>query len=297
VDALRETHHRALVRGVRQLDAAARVAALLRDRGLRSLPLKGAALVERLYDSVADRPMADVDILALDDWPASVRVLRDAGFRDADPADHARSFEDPVSGTVVELHHSVTSCPGLFTVDAEGLWARSVDARGQIARVPSIEDLLVQLSLHAAFQHGLVLTLVQYLDFRRLFERLPPEPGRLLARAEEAGALGALAAAIEAASVVVGLSPAAALAEALAPLVPRGLRRPIEGARRDPLLLIAPTAAALGRVRWALAARRRLRLLAGTLGPREPGTPRSLHRAFVRAGTLAWRWGPLMNRV
>ena len=170
---LRAAHHQALARGVGQLDAAARVQALLRDRGLRSLPLKGAALAERLYDTVGHRPMADVDILALDDFAASVAALRDAGFAEAEAADHARSFVDPRSGTVVELHHSVTSPPGLFPVDAEGLWTRSVAAEGQVARVPCVEDLLVQLSLHAAFQHGLVLTLVQYLDFRRLFDAHP----------------------------------------------------------------------------------------------------------------------------
>ena len=208
VDSLRETQRLLLVRGVRQLDAAARVSTLLRDRGLRSLPLKGASLVETLYDSVADRAMADVDILALDDWQASMRALREAGFRDSGAADHARCFEDPVTGTLVELHHSITSCPGLFPVDAEGLWARSVEGKGQIARRPSVEDLLVHLALHAAFQHGLVLSLVQYLDFRRLFERTPPDHERLLAIAQASGALGALAAAVAAATAVVGLDRA-----------------------------------------------------------------------------------------
>ncbi len=297
VDSLRETQRWLLVRGVRQLDAAARVSRLLRDRGLRSLPLKGASLVETLYDSVADRAMADVDILALDDWQASMRALREAGFRDSGAADHARCFEDPVTGTLVELHHSITSCPGLFPVDAEGLWARSVEGKGQIVRRPSVEDLLVHLALHAAFQHGLVLSLVQYLDFRRLFERTPPDHERLLAIAQASGALGALAAAVAAATAVVGLDPPAVLADALSPRVPRGLRRALEGLRRNPLLLVAPSAPSLVRVRWALADRRRLTLLAGTLGPREPGVPRRLHHAFIRAGTLAWRWGPLMNRA
>jgi hypothetical protein len=163
--------------------------------------------------------------------------------------------------------------------------------------VPSPEDLLVHLSLHAAFQHGLVLTLVQFLDFRRLFARMPPETDRVLSVAGEMGALGALAASIAAASAVVGLAPPPSLAEALQPHVPRGLRPLLDRSRREPLLLVPPAPPVLGRARWSLAAGRRLTLLAGTLAPREPGAPRSLHRALVRAGTLAWRWGPLMNRA
>jgi hypothetical protein len=109
--------------------------------------------------------------------------------------------------------------------------------------------------------------------------------------------MGALAASITAAAAIVGLTPPDELADALSPRVPRGLRRALEDARHDPLLLVAPSAPSLGRVRWALADRRRLALLAGTLGPREPGVPRRLHHAFIRAGTLARRWGPLMTRA
>jgi hypothetical protein len=296
VAALRAAHHAALARGVAQLDAAARVHRLLRARGLRSLPLKGAALAERLYDTVADRPMADVDVLVLDDWPEALRAMRDAGFAKAEAADHAWSFVDPASGTIVELHHSVTSSPGLFPADPDGLWSRSVAADGQVERVPSVEDLLVHLSLHAAFQHGLVLTLVQFVDFQRAFERAGPRPERLLAAAAAVGALGSLSAALLAAEAAVGLRLPDSLAGELERLLPRGLRGRLAEARRNPLLLIAPAVPALGRVRWALAAGRRLRLVLGTLVPREPGRPRRFHRALLRAGTLAWRWGPLAHR-
>ena len=103
-DRLAEEDRRLLVRGVGQLDLAARVEALLAARGLRTLPLKGAALAESLYTSPAERPMADVDTLALDDWPSSVRALEEAGFACAERADHAWSFVDPVTRGYVELH-------------------------------------------------------------------------------------------------------------------------------------------------------------------------------------------------
>src|SRR5262249_22886084 len=65
---LRDERRAALVRGVRQLDLASRVEGLLARHGLRALPLKGAALAESLYRTVADRAMDDVDVLVLDDW-------------------------------------------------------------------------------------------------------------------------------------------------------------------------------------------------------------------------------------
>src|SRR4029077_6914730 len=138
------------------------------------LPLKGAALAESLYASVAERPMADVDALALDGWAASARALEDARFTGAERADHAWSFVDPVTRGLLELHRGVTSCPEVFPLDADGVWARSQAAPGQVARVPSAEDLLVHLAEHALFQHGGVLSLVQWLHPPRAPGGAPP---------------------------------------------------------------------------------------------------------------------------
>src|SRR6266436_3174560 len=168
--ALRRAEQEDFAFGVRQLDTASRVQDLLGARGVRCLPLKGAALAERLYDSVAHRPMADVDLLVLDEWPRAVTLLEKAGFVEQGQADHARAFLDPPSGTVVELHRGVTSCARLFPLDLDATLRRSRAGAGLVKREPSSEDLLVHLSLHAAFQHGLALRLVQYLDFRRLLD-------------------------------------------------------------------------------------------------------------------------------
>jgi len=186
-DALARDRRTALARGVRQLDLAGRVLGRLHRAGLRALPLKGAALLETLYDSEDARTMADVDVLALDDWPQARRLLEEDGFVECARADHAAVLREPATGAVLELHHGVTSSPGLFPLDRDGLWSRSVPGAGQVPRLPSAEDLLIQLSLHAAFQHGLVLSLAQWLDFRRLFERRSLDRERLLAALEEVG--------------------------------------------------------------------------------------------------------------
>jgi hypothetical protein len=270
-----------LQRGVWRLELAARAEAGLASRGLRSLPLKGAALDEWLYATPADRGRADVDLLALDDWDASCRVLVDAGFEPGECGDHAWSLRDPLSGLALELHRALTSCPRLHPVDAEGLWARRVAGSGLVKRRPSSEDLLVQLALHAAFQHGLVLSLGQWLDLRRVLERAPLDTRRLADVASAAHARGALATTLLAARAVLDAPPPPGARAAGLLDSPRGVRRWLARRLAEPLMCVIPSRPALARLRWALAAGRRRVLLSDTLWP--AGAPASAWRR-VAAG-------------
>lgn len=296
---LRDMRHALLARGVVQLDLAHRGRAILERAGVRSIPLKGAAVAEAYYPSVADRPMGDVDLLALDDWGSAATALRREGFRDVEAADHACAFSDPVSGGLLELHHSVCSCPGFYPLDAEGVWARSRPANGQVGRVPSVEDLLIHLALHAAFQHGLVLSLVQYADFRRVLQQTPPDADRLLAMATAARAEAPLAVALAAAESVVDAPLGRFLRDRLRPHVPGALAPWLERIAASPLLVVSPAPPALLRVRWGLASGRRREWLWRTLAPPAPEAGpvgRRALRAAVRGVTLAWRWGPGSGR-
>ena len=294
-DRLRETHRALLARGIVQLDLVRRAQAVLERRGAHSLPLKGAAVAETYYPTVADRPMADVDLLLLGDWDAAMEALRAEGFGGVEASDHAHALRDAASGEVLELHHSVCSCPGFYPLEPGPLWERSRSAGGQIPRVPAAEDLLIQLSLHAAFQHGLVLSLVQYLDFRRLLDAAPPDAERLLGLAASSRAEAPVAVALAAAEAVVGARVAPALRERLRPHVPPGLAGWLARIARAPLSIVAPAEAPLFRVRFELAHGRRGEWLRRTLAPRSPsagGEARRPLRAARRALALAGRWGP-----
>ena len=266
-----------LARGVHQLHLAGGLLRRLEASGIRALPLKGAAVAEILYDSPADRPMADLDLLVLGDVASAVRLFEDdEDFRVVERADHALALRHAPTGGIVELHRSVTSCPGLYPLDAAGLWARREPGNGMVPWRPSSADLLVQLSLHAAFQHGFGLSLVQFLDFRRLLERLPPDPARVLEGAALARAEGAVLLALAAARAVVGADVPAALEAALGERVPGPLRaRAREIANGDPLELLTLERPSLLRARWDLARGRRLELVRRTLWPAAwPGQPR-----------------------
>jgi hypothetical protein len=274
--SLAEGRRTDLVRTIAQIGLAARALGILEARGLRGLPLKGAALAETVYDVESDRPMSDVDVLVLERWPGAVASLRAAGFDELARGDHAWAFRDPRGDGIVELHRSVVSAPGLFPLDAEGLWVRSRPGHGQLARLPAAEDLLVQLALHAAFQHGLSLSLVQWLDFRRVLEREAVDTSRLLTLAAAARAEVPLGAALLAAEAVVN----APVPSPLRPRLPAGLRRWLEPRLAEPLALVAPTPPDLARARWELLAGRRAELLWRTLVL--PETPDGDERLVAR---------------
>jgi len=288
LDRLRDAMRCTLARSLRLVHLAGRAQGFLNARGVRSLPLKGAALAESLYDSVGFRPMLDADLLALDAWPDAVEALLEQGYRAAIRTAHATVFVCPVSAGILELHRSVTSCPGLFPMDANALWSRSVPADGPVSRLPSTEDLLVQLSLHASFQHGLVLSLVQWLDFRNLLSRWTVDVDRLVAIASEARALPAVGLSLRAAAAVVGATVTPDLLAAT-PL-PLRLRSWLERRVLEPHAFIAPAAPALARLRYELAAGRRRALVAATLGRAGEGRGLGLGATGARALHLARRW-------
>jgi hypothetical protein len=295
---LRAAHHAALARGERQLESARRVIARLAASGLRALPLKGAALVGSVYDSAADRPMGDVDLLALDDFPGALRLLREAGFREAQACDHATALVDPETAATVELHRQVTSCAALFPLDREGLWARRRGRAGGLSDTPAPEDQLLLLALHAAFQHGLVLRLVQFLDFRRLFERAGCDARRVTELAGPARAGAAVFLSLEAAAAAVGCPGSEPLRQALGRHEPPSLHAWLARRRGDPRLLVPPALPDLLRLRWALARGRRATLLREALLAGAPaGAPLArLRHAASRAAALAWRWSAALPR-
>ena len=248
VDALRPIHEAWLARGLQQLALVERTRAILRAAGVAAFALKGAAVAERLYDTVGERPMSDVDLLAHSSWPAAVAALAAAGYLEDDRADHAWSYRVPGAPGRLELHRHLTSCGALFPSDA-------VPMDGPA----SAELLLVQLALHASFQHGLALSLVQYYDFRRLLEREAVDPDALARVARRLNATLALGAALAAAEATVGAPIPVAVRRLFVDPLPRALAR---AAAAPPA---GPSRRGLARMRWQVARGQRLRLLTATL--------------------------------
>jgi hypothetical protein len=297
LDALVPRHRRLLARGVAQLDRAGQTIRGLQAAGLRALPLKGAAVSERLYGSPAHRPMGDVDVLVLDDFDAACRHLAAQGAEVLERADHAWTLRDAGTGLLVEVHRSVTSAPGFFPMDADGLWRTSRAVPGLVGRVPAAADLLVHLALHAAFQHGFVLTLVQWLDFRRLLETEDLDPAEAVRAAEDARAAGCVRAALRAARTVVGGPARPDVEEAMRPTP--ALETWLDTVLAAPVRLITPGGVPLRAARWRIAAGRRGALVLRTvLATPEAGRSPLVRPLAVarRAAQLLGRWGPSRSR-
>ncbi len=132
----------------------------LARRGIRTVPLKGPVLAERLYPDPALRPSSDLDLLVADaDFDRAAAALEELGYAldRGWSAAYQRRHHHHVSlhrppGPTVELHYRAVSGFGTF-LPGEELIARAhpfATATGAPALVLSPEDELLHLCLHAA---------------------------------------------------------------------------------------------------------------------------------------------------
>lgn len=141
----------------------AEVAETMRAAGVRSVLLKGPALVRWLYGSEAARASVDVDVLV---DPAAVARAEDAlgeigfaraatGIGAADRPRHASTWARASGGPAVDLHTTLVgigvSPPELWSVLGER--TETVRIGGADVEVPRVDARLLLIALHAA-QHG-----------------------------------------------------------------------------------------------------------------------------------------------
>ena len=240
-------------RGAQQMDLAARFSAAAQSREVRVLALKGISIADELYGGAQNRPMADIDFLVVDTrrFELAARCARSLGLVETGASDHALVFREPASGVVLELHVSLTTCPGLFTVDHEAVWERRAPVASTSMFRLADEDLVVHLALHTAFQHAFAAGEYHYRDFVRALETFKPEAALILERARQWGALGAVGAMAFSCQKGAHGSPASAdLLERFQAHCPKGVRRWLEGQAHMPPPM---SVLSLARVRYQLA--------------------------------------------
>jgi len=146
--------------GVYQQMITIRLTAALAEAGIRSLPLKGPMLAERVHGGLAARVSADIDLLVAEtDLIAAVDVLTKLGYRRAPRA-------DPPHLSRPDLHECLRSAAGLPEVELH--WRVHHYERGFSAQMlqralpgpdgclsPTVPDELIALLLFYA-RDGLV---------------------------------------------------------------------------------------------------------------------------------------------
>ena len=202
-DTLKEKLHtetlQATARNMFMLHHAGIMLKGLRERGLDVIALKGLYLAEVVYPAIGLRTFDDLDLLLRrPDLPAALEVMRGLGYELSswyDPADPNRDLKHlpPLmkdGAPIVELHWIILEEEEPFTIDVDGLWARSQPA--EIAGVSvcglSVEDLLLHLSLHLTYQHHLAPGARNLYDIDAVIRRGGIDWRRLAITAREWGA-------------------------------------------------------------------------------------------------------------
>ncbi len=228
---LERAHDVTAMRNLGNLAELRRIADALADAGIPAIALKGAALLDRVYDEVGLRPMVDLDLLVpANEIARAEEVVLGFGYTSRRPGDTAfglgtrqgekYTFPELVraDGLVrVDLHRDLLPDHAL---DVAGVWMRALPTE-RAFRVPSDEDLVLHLALHffrdrVRHSDG---SIGQLADIAWTVTRLEPDWDEIVGRAHGDGVAGRLFLALDAA---VRVLPSGAPPDVLAALRPVG---------------------------------------------------------------------------
>lgn len=134
-------------------------------KNLDFLLLKGAYLANQVYDNIALRPMADIDLLVRKDDLIQVQeLLISLGYSQENKSDvkeqisnhHALSPFVRCNSTPLEIHWTIFPPKSAqFNIDPIGLWDRasSVCIAGNEVQILSREDQIIHLCFHSFHNH------------------------------------------------------------------------------------------------------------------------------------------------
>jgi hypothetical protein len=136
--------------------------------GVEVLVLKGPVLASLIYPGMALRPIGDLDLLIHpEDFQKARQALAGLGYilnpsvpslKGSELVEYAHYFSQirflSKSGPLIETHFCLVNI-GVPREDTERIWRRGLEFEGPgfKARMPSFEDILIHLCLHAA-QHN-----------------------------------------------------------------------------------------------------------------------------------------------
>lgn len=229
----------ALKQAAREATARALNLAIERDRALQLLAhedvpvvlLKGAALVDHVYEHPGLRPMVDLDLLvpradvqrahdalqALGYTVRGARLSRDDDWQLAERHHHLPLVKTGGS-VMVELHHQLlVDRPAL---DVEGVWRRAGPSpHVPSALVPAPEDLFLHVAAHYALDrmNRSQSSLGQVADIARIARHWDLDWSALVERAREERLADRLFLALASSALLVGEVAPPAVVRALAP--------------------------------------------------------------------------------
>ena len=134
-------------------DALRQVLQTLRDAGVSPIILKGAALAETVYPSIAARAMVDLDILIHEDEAEKVKTcLAGLGYlpQENEYFGFCKTVRFPVR---IDVHDKIWYLP---EAAFRRLWHQSLPCSisGAEGRMMPVDELLIYAAAHAVVHHG-----------------------------------------------------------------------------------------------------------------------------------------------
>ncbi len=153
-DRLKQTMRETMARNLLLTSELCAIVKGLDCHGIPSIPIRGPALAQQLYDDPFLRSAEDLDLLVhRRDLPVVAAFLTQRGYRSVEHRQgfletfsYSLEFVHPASGLYVEPHWSLVYPPYVGTVDMAPVWARAV--RQQVAGVHMLGLGLIDLVIH-----------------------------------------------------------------------------------------------------------------------------------------------------
>jgi len=147
------------------------VVAALVKAGVRVAAIKGVAYATALYETPAERPMTDVDLLVPDrSFAAASSILGELGFVREPVIPHHHATTWVRDSLVIDLHRNIVGL-GRSRIDLDAVWQRTVAGWPDGASRLDPSDELVFHLVHMT-RNRLCGPLIQVVDAARLLARL-----------------------------------------------------------------------------------------------------------------------------
>ncbi len=179
---LKEIYQRNTIQNLRNLKNLNELASLLQNNHIPVLVLKGAYLAYTVYENLALRELADLDLLLPQaDLMRAQQLVESLGYRSLQPYDqvdftfwHQMPGLKRADSALVELHWTIMPPPSTYSVaapiDPVELWARAVPVKIGAADVLSLcaEDMLLHVCAHLSYHHRFEFGLRPICDIARI---------------------------------------------------------------------------------------------------------------------------------
>lgn len=174
-DRIRDIYLHSMLRAETIQQDAGSIVRALGDAGIATIALKGLHLAFGVYEEPAVRPMVDIDLLVHEtDVKAASELLGSLGYavsvllgEEMDYTDHHHLRPVLKRGAIqVELHRAFEPRSAPFRTDLDAVWQRSVTMNlyGVEVRVMALDDLLLHVCTHAAYNHRFEVRLLSLFD-------------------------------------------------------------------------------------------------------------------------------------